>query len=1415
MTGRRKKILIGATVIAGLFAVAVAGALFSVKTDYAGRLIQERINSIIPGQIAFRDHMIGYSDGSVELTNVLVKDDKERTVLAVDRLFVRISLSELLDHRIAVRQIRIEGPQVRLVAEPDGSLNIVNAFAGEAKEEAPQPESPEKEGPAYNVVLDSFLLENGFVSFSDASNKTEANLTGIRLESSGDLEKQDWKIDLATGEGKYIDAVRSVLLSRLELSGALKKDRIENFRMEIDTASSALAVNGSGKDLFSEPFLDLVADLGIHLPEVLAMAPLDQDLSGDVKGSLTLEGRLANPKIALDLTHSGGALAGIETEAVKLQAELKEKVLRISDLEVLFPTGFLKAEGSSDLGGAFPEGFLSSPASFDNLTYDIALVADSLHLREVLGDRFAGQGLVDGSVSVKGGGVSPEKLAADVRLEVSGKDLTTGDLEPVDISIRSAARIDAGAVSVENLAVDAGPTTVSATGRFDWTNGKLDAKIEAISSSLAATLAPLGVAGVGGEIELRANATGSLERPVFDLFLSGRQLEAVQVHIGDLTVGASLDQSGALKISDLKLENQGSRIDGGGTVQIFDKGGDNSSFFDDIAKINADFPVQFTLSLQEVEAADFVKSAPVSGKVQGKLDVGGDLKDLKAEIDIQAKGLAAQEQRIGDIVLAGKLEDGVFSIGRAVVENKDSALRISGSVGIFEKNSLTPRDDIFLDLVLNAGLYVQDFTDAAKAKLSVDADVKGPASDPGGSFRIKGEQIDLKAQKLAGLDLTGELKKKKVHVDALDIVLPGGQSVNGSGWVSLEKEYSVRLSSEGVGLSSIDKVREQGVAEGTLVLDLQGRGSFDNPGLKGQAVVQDLVIDGKRLGNLRIDLQLADSVAKANASLDFLVDASYRLNDGEFSANLDFRDTDLAPYFDLAGLADFSGVVSGKVNASGKTSDIQNAKATGTFDVLEISLKDNPVARAQKFSIEFAERIAQVSGLHVLLLGEGFLDIEGSASMDGALSVSADGDVPLEGLKMVTDALPDISGKVKVAAKLQGTAEKPDISGEVLLEDVGFTIPELLQKLHDLNGRITISPDALRIEEIQGGLDSGRFDISGEMELSNFSPGKMKIDLAARALPVKVPDTLDILMQSDLTFAGTMEDSLLAGEVVILEGLYYRDIETSLVSVATEKKRSVSPQAREKPSPMLENMKLDLSIKRRNPFLVDNNLASLDVNPDLRISGTAATPSIRGRTTIEEGGTIRYQKNTFDVQKGVVDFVNPYELEPTLDIESTVEIRKWLITLTVSGTPSNLVFKLSSDPQEEDGDIISLLILGKTTRELIRGEGGSGQSAEQMVAEMLANTFSDDIKELTGLDYFELDASPEDESDSEPTGAKVTVGKNLSERLTVKYSADSRTGDMIQRAISEYKLLENIILSGFQDSEGVFGGEIQYRLEFR
>jgi hypothetical protein len=38
---------------------------------------------------------------------------------------------------------------------------------------------------------------------------------------------------------------------------------------------------------------------------------------------------------------------------------------------------------------------------------------------------------------------------------------------------------------------------------------------------------------------------------------------------------------------------------------------------------------------------------------------------------------------------------------------------------------------------------------------------------------------------------------------------------------------------------------------------------------------------------------------------------------------------------------------------------------------------------------------------------------------------------------------------------------------------------------------------------------------------------------------------------------------------------------------------------------------------------------------------------------------------------------------------------------------------------------------------------------------------------------------------------------------------------MVQRAISEYQFLDHILVSGFRDTKGVYGGNLIFQIEFR
>ena len=59
------------------------------------------------------------------------------------------------------------------------------------------------------------------------------------------------------------------------------------------------------------------------------------------------------------------------------------------------------------------------------------------------------------------------------------------------------------------------------------------------------------------------------------------------------------------------------------------------------------------------------------------------------------------------------------------------------------------------------------------------------------------------------------------------------------------------------------------------------------------------------------------------------------------------------------------------------------------------------------------------------------------------------------------------------------------------------------------------------------------------------------------------------------------------------------------------------------------------------------------------------------------------------------------------------------------------------------------------------------------------------------------------------------MGEELSKRIVVKYDVESKNGEIIQRAITEYRLLQNLSVSGFQDNRGIFGGQLKFRMEFR
>ena len=1302
MSKRIKIILIGLCILLSFFSFAIFGILIYLHSDHAGRRIQTSINERIPGKILFKDYKLAMSRGRIELGSILLEDPEGRVVAGIDQLVLQVLWKDFFHRNIAIGQIFIKNPQVRLIVNPDGSLSLLNAFSPPKPDQQPvPPEKPDEPDFSFNLVIHDFLLENGTFYYDHQSKDTTAKLENIRLSFSGDFAGKNWILNLSAGKGFFESPELQTRVDTVKLSGSMKEEKISDLLFEIKTPLSHTELSGSARNIFSDPELEILMDFSLHLPEIRDTFFLEPKYTGTLTGHLSAKGHVKNPEVSMNLLHTGGQLGALGIGESIMQAKVQDGIVRLDPVEINFPTGNIIADAQSDLRGVFPEGFLTPPEDFEKLSYDLNIVVKDVDLKDAIGDHFHGRGLIAGNVSAKGSGFSTEGAFADLKINLTGHEITTGTISPVDVHLSSIAGLSQGEALLEKFEVRAGDTELSATGRFDIKSGEIESQIRADSKNLAGTLAPFGIKGAEGAFNLEAKASGTLDKPVADFQLNGKNLA-----------------------------------------------------FDDF--------------------------------------------------------------HLGNIQISSKLSEGNLLIRKAALESQNSRLELSGSLGIFESHELKPLDDPVIDLKINTdSFFLEDFVDRVKAKVFLNAQIEGTMKSPTGNYELKAENIRFSGQNIESAWIKGNLEDKKIHFSPLQIIFAQDQSIDGSGWLSTDKKFQFQVISKGISLDRISKIQEQDTAEGLLVINLRGEGNLDNPRIDGRLAIEDLTVNRKNLGDFQVDLLVSDFWARASGRLNFDFSAAYHLNKKDFTIDIDFDNTDLSPYFILGNLKDFSGYISGKMKASGNTSDIKKTKGSGDFIFLNLFMKEQELLHAENFQIVLSNNQVLIPGLKARLLESGSLNIDADISLEGPLSLKADGSIPLQGLQMLTTNIPDISGEVRISADVGGTTAKPDIRGEILLNQIGFTIPELLQKLHDVSGRIVITPEALNFEKIKGSLDTtGRLELAGQVKLKEFSPESFKLDLTAESLPVRVPDTLNVMLQSGLSLSGTPDSAFLEGELIIIEGVYYKDINVSLVEGVTQRRRQVTPKKPETAHPLLKNLNFDISIRRRNPFLVDNNLAYLDINPDIRLTGTGDQPLIQGRTTIESG-TIQYQRKTFTVQRGVIDFINPYELEPTMDIESTVKIRKWLITLTLYGTPENMILTLSSDPPEQDGDILSLLLLGKTTGELIGREGGTTITTEQIAAELLAGTFGDDIRRITGLDILEVATEPDDDSTEESEGVMVTLGKKLSDRLTLKYAVDSRTGEMIHRAISEYQLLENLLVSAFQDSFGIFGGEIQYRLEFR
>lgn len=1407
MKFKRKPMLILAAIVVAGIAIACCGMLIWIQSSPGITWLQSRVNAAIPGSVTIDGCRLSILRPRLELDGVILYDQTETPVAGFDNLSVTLRWLPLLHREIHLEDVRLKTPWADLLLDKTSGLNLLGAVVAPGEEEPDSSPPTDLDDLPVNFVCRSFQLIGGRLSFKLTNDSMQAQADGISLSASGDLKAKLAGLDLDVSNARYQDKKIQPPGAHFTLKARLNGDKLHLPTATITAGKTTAKLNGSFEALTREPVVDASLSIASPLAELKQALNITGDYRGMANADLRLEGAIANPLARIGLTIDDGRFAGQPMDQLHLSVGLEDRQVTINDSALKLADGTIDLSGTADLRTAFPSGFLEPPADMDAITYTLNLVPNIPHLSVWLKPWTAMTGKLNGGIHLKGTGISPSAMSARLTLDTKGRRLQAPGMDrPVDTDFKVSATMDQGKITIDRLTADTDGLTLSGTGSVDVNERTLAGDLSLNAPDLSHALAVVGVTSASGACMATFQADGSLDQPQLSLNLSTRKLGVETYRLGNLLIDANMAQNGIIDISTLTLENKKSRIQGHGRLRLQDN------------QIDPDYDIAAAFDITSFSAGDFMDSPPVDGTLDGRLTASGPLKALQAALTLKATSLTSKAATIGNVDARLRWDNGTITMDQLDLTNQASILKARGQLQLLAPGSITPVPDPAFSLDASADhLDPGDFIDQAKGDFTLQAALTGHINDPQGTIAINGEDIDIVGQPVSSFTLDSRLDQRKLWIDRIAAEVAAKEEIAASGWVGLDQSMAVQLKSDGISLSNIQHLKDRVPGNGKLQVATTAEGNFQNPDIKGHLTLSEVTVNDEALDDMHLSYSLHDMQAKAKGDLNAILDATCDLRQGDFHIDLDFDNTETATYFKAAGVPDIHGKLSGQINTSGNIHEARHAKATLDVNSLHLLSRNISLVKTNQIRMHFDSGKLSIPQFEVAILKTGKLNIEGDAQLDGRLNMTVNGRLPLAAAGAFNPELSDAAGIVVLDGRFSGSTDFPLFDARVDLESITMVVPGITQKLHDLNGRIMLTDSTIRVQDVKGFLDTGSFALDGTINHQNFVPQDINLALRARALPLEVPDTLSLLLNTDIGIKGRDGIAEAKGELVVLEGLYYQDVKINLLKLATaatERQREITPTAEPLSIPYFDTVNLDIAIRHRQAFEVENNLAELEISPDLQVGGTLARPIVSGRAQVNEG-TVTFQKKTFEVTKGVIDFVNPYKTEAEIDIVSETQIRSWTITLTIKGKPEDLDLRLSSDPSETDSDILSLVLFGKTGRELTSGEGGSKISTGQIMAELIADTFGDDIKKNTGIDILQVEENGNSDDDEEDSGVTVTVGKHLSDRMTVKYAVESKDGEIIQRAISEYKLLDNILVSGFQDSKGIYGSEFVFRIEFR
>ena len=383
-----------------------------------------------------------------------------------------------------------------------------------------------------------------------------------------------------------------------------------------------------------------------------------------------------------------------------------------------------------------------------------------------------------------------------------------------------------------------------------------------------------------------------------------------------------------------------------------------------------------------------------------------------------------------------------------------------------------------------------------------------------------------------------------------------------------------------------------------------------------------------------------------------------------------------------------------------------------------------------------------------------------------AIRAQADG-MDLGALEAFTTNLRRVQGAMQVDVVVSGTWDEPRLGGTVLIREGYGTVPSLGVAYGPVDGDLTFRGDSVLVDTLRVGGETGALNVRGQVRLVRLTRPVLDLALNARAFKVMdVPGFLTLEIDGAVDLNGPVTQPVMTGSATARNSvLYFRDLITKnivnledplfadLVDREALERRGLGAQFQ---SRFLDSLRIvNFRFLAAERVWLRSNEANIQLEGSVTVNKERSNYRLDG-TFNAQRGTYTLQlwplpvTRTFEVERGVVRYLNTPDLDADLDIDARHIVRfgeagaqDVAVLAHIEGNLLTPRLRLESSgirPPLSQSDIVSLLLLGRAFNSQVVSsqQGQLYQAAVYGVASALTGAVERSLIQGGGVDLLEI-----------------------------------------------------------------------------